>query len=439
MDTRHHRSHGRSDAARSSAGPLTVVLLTLIAMGVTACIDHAEPNITEPEGGTLFHRYVALGNSITAGFRSGGINRELQAEAYPVLLAAKADAPFGVPEIAMPGCPPPYVGPLTTVRIDTISCSLRTFDAPDPVQNLAVPGANTADASDPVGTGTILNTLLLGGRTQIGAMQDAEPTLVSVWLGNNDALGAALAGDTLALTPTDAFETEYDEVVSAVAATDAQDAILMSVANVMAVPALQPGAYFYAVQGTVVTPTDTIEVQTADNCAPFDPLGNPNPLSARLVSFVGVATALAVSDTVSIDCDTGVAVPDDPADYLVDETEQATIAGRIAAFNAYIQQQADANGWDYLDVNASLLAPALADPSRVRKCQDLATATDSASFAAAVQTSCPVDLDPSTPETFFGSFMSSDGVHPSAAAQAVIADTLAGRLNAAHGLSLPIN
>ena len=438
MNTRNHSSHS-FDATRRPAGPLTLVLLTLMAVGVTGCIDHAEPDITEPEGGALFHRYVALGNSITAGFRSGGINRELQTEAYPVVLAAKANAPFGVPELAMPGCPPPFVGPLTTVRTSTTSCSPRTFDAPDVVQNLAVPGANTADASDPVGTGTFLNTLLLGGRTQIGAMQDSDPTLVSVWLGNNDALSAALVGDTLALTPTDAFEAEYGEIVGAVLATDAQDAILMGVANVLAVPALQPGAYFYAIRGTVVTPTDTIELEVADNCAPYDLLGNPNPLSARLVSFVGVGAALAVGDTIGIDCETGVAVPDDPADYLVDATEQATIVGRIAAFNTHIQQQADANGWIYVDVNASLLAPALADPSRVRKCQDLATATDSASFAAAVQSSCPVDLDPDTPETFFGSFMSSDGVHPSAAAQVVIADTIAGRLNAVHGLSLPVN
>ncbi len=37
---------------------------------------------------------------------------------------------------------------------------------------------------------------------------------------------------------------------------------------------------------------------------------------------------------------------------------------------------------------------------------------------------------------FFGSFISFDAVHPSGLAQQAVADTLAGRINAAFGLSL---
>lgn len=418
---------------RRARQTLAALAVAVTAVATTSCIEGDEPVITEPEGGPLFERYVSLGNSITAGFQSGGILVDMQEQAYPVLLAEKADAPFGIPALTPPGCPPPLVGPLTTQRTSTdVECALRSFDAPDVVQNLGVPGADAGNFTDPLGTGTILNTLILGGRTQLRAMQDADPTLVSVWLGNNDALGAALSGDTTTLTSIDAFQSEYGEIVSAVLATDAQDAVLIGVLNPMTVaPALQPGAYFWAIAQNPPPGLPTLDVSA--NCAPFDAVGNPNPGGARLVSFVYVAGLIAAgADPIVIDC-----APDAPG--LLNETEMLTIATRIAAFNAYIEQQASANAWIYIDPRPAFVIPALADPDRVRKCQDLATATDAASFQAAVLSSCPVDLDPGTEQTFFGSYISFDGIHPSAEFQAVFADTLADRLNAAHGLSLPVN
>ncbi len=425
---------------RRSRSALAVAALAALALAVTSCINGDEPVIVEPVGGTLFDRYVSLGNSITAGFQSGGINVELQREAYPVLLAEKANAEFGIPALAMPGCPPPFVAPLSTTRTSTTECNYRSFDAPELVQNLAVPGAAVADLGDTYGTASALNTFILGGRTQLSAMQEADPTLVSVWIGNNDALSAALTGDTSALTPLATFQSEFDGIVAAINATDAQDAILIGVVNAMtAAPALQPGAYFWALAQSPPPGLPTINV--AANCAPFDGGGNPNPNSARLISFIGVSNAIAAGeDPVNIDCVNGVQIGGAYVPgFLVDETEQAVMAARVTAFNAYIEQQADDNGWIYIDPNASLVAPALSDPDLIRKCQTLATATDAASFSAAVAASCPVDLDPATTETFFGSYIFFDGVHPSAAAHVVLANTIAEAINAAHGISLPVN
>src|SRR5688572_5055476 len=45
----------------------------------------------------LFERYVSMGNSITAGFQSGGINDSTQAQSYAVLLAQAMHSPFFVP------------------------------------------------------------------------------------------------------------------------------------------------------------------------------------------------------------------------------------------------------------------------------------------------------------------------------------------------------
>ena len=42
---------------------------------------------TPPAGAPFMARYVAIGNSITAGFQSNGINDSTQRRAYPHLLA----------------------------------------------------------------------------------------------------------------------------------------------------------------------------------------------------------------------------------------------------------------------------------------------------------------------------------------------------------------
>ena len=421
----------RNDRSRA---PIVLVLLAAIAAVTASCIDGDEPFIVEPAS-PLFERYVSLGNSITAGYQSSGIVDSTQQQAYPVLLAAKANARFGIPSLTYPGCPPPLAAPLTTERISTTPCALRSFDMPDLVQNLAVPGFYASHPDNPAGNGTIITTLILGGRTQLGAMAEADPTLVSVWLGNMDALIASGAGDTLLLTPQAAFESEYAEIVDAINDTDAQEAILIGVVDAIeAAPLLQYGAYFWALPDTLVlSATDTIFMDVQNDCAPSFAGGLG---SSRYVSFSGVQTAIAAGERpVTISCVDGVEIGGayQPG-YLLDETEQAVIQSRVQGFNSFIAQQAADNGWIYVDPGA-ILGPALADADKIRKCQGLPQATGPTAFGTVIQTTCPGFNAPN----FFGSFITFDGTHPSILAHQAVADTLAGRLNEAHGSTLPVN
>src|SRR2546430_16411698 len=60
-------------------------------------------------GGAMFQRYVAMGNSITAGGQSGGINDSTQRQSYAVLVAAVMGGdPVYYPSPNAPGCPPPF-------------------------------------------------------------------------------------------------------------------------------------------------------------------------------------------------------------------------------------------------------------------------------------------------------------------------------------------
>jgi hypothetical protein len=430
----------------TSRRPL-LALAALATLALGACVGDGDELITDidPTAGPLFDRYVSLGNSITAGFQSGGIVDSLQLRAYPVLLAARAGADFGVPLLARPGCPAPFTAPLTPPT-GTPPCALRQdTNVPPVVQNLAVPGARLQDLFTlPTDAGPrTLYTLITGGRSQIRAMIEAEPTFVSVWIGNNDALLAATGGrlgvtaDSL-LTRLAPFTANVGLLADSIKASGAEGALLIGVVDpVVSVPLLQPGAFFFLARDPATGRFQGKPVNA--NCSPVTALGQPNPLSANLVSFQILSNA-AITE---INCDPATAQAG--GQFLLDATEIALVRTRVAQFNAAIQAVAAANNWAYVDPNP-LFAQLAAQTTtvggqalfqNVRKCQALATATTPAAIQSAVLRSCPVTGTTAAPN-FFGSLFSFDGVHPSTAAHRILAGTFAAAINAKYGTQLSV-
>lgn len=425
--------------------PLVLALAALTAL--TGCLEDDEVTLPEPgPGGELFSRYVAIGNSITAGYQSAGINDSTQRLSYPNLLAERAGADFTLPLLAPPGCPPPLTVPITSpepVRVGMgtdMTCALRVTPTSALIQNYAVPGARILDAVNNLipeeqgGAANVLTTLILGGRTQVGAMVDARPTLVSVWLGNNDVLGAALSGSLAALTPEAAFVAALGEIADSILITPAaSDAILIGVVNVNVVPLLQPGAYFF-----LLGQAGAFDKPVNPNCSPVTAAGQPNPLSRNLISFAMVGDA----GFPEINCADDAYPEGDPRRgiYVLSQTEQAALADRVEAYNAAIAQVASDNGWIYVDPN-DLLAQFLLEQNeqglyqRIRKCQALAGANTPEEFQRAVAISCPV-TGPTAAPNFFGSLISLDGVHPSSEAHRILADALAQALGLGARLSV---
>lgn len=402
-----------------------------------------------PAGGAMFTRYVSLGNSITAGYQSGGINDSLQIRAYPVFLALRAGTTFESPLIAEPGCPRPFLAPLgVTGRVGTADSCVRTNN-PRVTQNVAVPGARIADLIQvPGGQLGQLQTLLLGPRTQLQAMRQANPTFVSVWIGNNDALEATVggilgpraAGADSSLTPLAAFQARLNVVVDSIRAVSPQGVMLVGVVNAIAgAPIIQPGAYFYAAADPATRRFQGKPVNL--NCSPVNLLGQLNPLSRNLVSFAIVNDAAFPE----INCDPNAYGAGDPrrGAHLLDTQEQVVVTERVARFNGAIQQAATANGWLYVDPNEILLPfleqrDAQGRAQALRKCQGLATAATPAQIQAAVLNTCPV-TGPTEAPNFFGSLMSFDGVHPSTEAHRVLAREFAVRINQKYGTTLTTN
>src|SRR5690348_18173539 len=81
-----------------------------------------------PPGGDIFKSYVALGNSITAGFQSNGINDSTQRQSYARLLAVQMGTQYHYASLAGRGCTPPIANGLTGALIGNApagTCDLR--------------------------------------------------------------------------------------------------------------------------------------------------------------------------------------------------------------------------------------------------------------------------------------------------------------------------
>lgn len=437
---------------RFTRSGLLAALVALPLLG--ACIDDQSPiaPVVPAAGGELFQRYVSIGNSITAGYVSGGITAAAQAQAYPVQLAARAGAEFTIAVLAGRGCTPPYRGPFVfdTVRVGPGStsqtCDLLVAPAPRLVNNLAVPGATLSDALNRNRPANPLSSLFLGGRSQVERMVEAQPTLVSVYLGNNDVLGGAGAGDTTRLTPAARFAAQVDSLVGWLRQTPAgqggpnRDVVILGIAPFPAL--LQPGAYFFAQYSADPVGFQARTGKTVNaNCAPVP----GNPFAASLVSFAIFASAVP-----QIDCDgvTGLAT-----DFVLTPTETTTFITRVAAYNTALQAAATANNWTYVDVNV-VLAGAGTTPANLRQrlpadrfrlCQGLATATTPAEIQVAVVTTCPAPTPPTAVyapgsaayANFFGSWLTFDAVHPDVEFQTAVARAIAAALNAKHGTTVP--
>src|SRR5438552_8130632 len=218
--------------------------------------DLMSPPIPPYTGGAMFQRYVSMGNSITAGFQSAGIDSVTQLQSYAALVASAMGTPYYYPGLNWPGCPPLFTNIFTGARVaggTSMTCLFRSPNIPPFLTNVAVPGAEVIDGISnfptPGTNSNALTLLMLGGRTQTQAMMAAHPTFVSVWAGFNDLLGAAEAGDTTLATDTAAFRISYSQALDSIAATGAS-AVLIAVglghlANNVVLPFLSRGTTWY--------------------------------------------------------------------------------------------------------------------------------------------------------------------------------------------------
>jgi len=413
---------------------LRSTLLLGAALAAAACTsDEASRTVLGPRlsgSSAIFQNYVALGNSITAGYQSSGINDSTQKLSYAALLARQMGTRYSYPALAGRGCLPPVANFQTQAGIAgltaaqrTQTCDLRLASSvTDILTNVAVPNASSYDPTDADGTpfSNALTSLFLGGKSQVQKALMAQPTFASIWIGNNDVLGFAVQdGRTNAptglagITPVATFTANYDAMISQLTAgAPGLKGVLMGVVQVSNAPIMFPAAAFQ--NATFKGGFDAI----AGTATTLDP--SCGPAGAGFTSLINTFLAFQIrtgAHPALIACVPGGAsgaIPAPVGDILVlDPTEQTTLTTRINAYNAYIAQKATDIGFAYVDPNP-ILVTLKAGNTVVRQAPN---------FAATGT---------------FGTGMSLDGVHPGAAVQREIANALIPAINAKYGTTLPL-
>jgi hypothetical protein len=409
-----------------------------LALGAVASCGEDDPDILQPgPGGALFTSYVALGNSLTAGWQSGGINDSTQRESYAYLLAQQAGARFIIPALPRPGCPPPlaeYLNPLAVVGAPTATprtCTFRSTEVQTaPINDVAVPLAFAWDISrapTPTGESNPLQTFILGGKTQIGRARDAEPTFVSLWIGNNDVLAPAsvgvfttVPGASPGIIPPDTITKYIGAAVDTLAGlSTVQGGVLIGVVDVPNAPrffrgsALLTDAEFKAkLDAAVDAPNASRTVFVHPNCAG----------STALVSAVIVEQIKAGAYPPIISCEPNPQLPPGfppiPPEarlgdlFILSAAEQQTLSAIVAAVNAFIQAKAEGANFAYYDPN-----PALA--------------------ALKASGAVPELPDFTSPTAPFGPNVSLDGVHPRRSIHVAVTNALIGVINTKYGTNIP--
>jgi len=310
------------------------------------------PAFAADTGTANFARYVAIGDSLTAGFMSGGLGRTAQLNSYPFLIYRQAtglSTGFEQPLVSDPGIPAVLelksLSPLT-IGPKAGSGQPQNLTLPRPYNNLAVPGADVHDVVATVTDNGGLHDLILRGQgTQLQQALALQPTFVTLWIGNNDVLGAALSGrviEGVTITPVAQFEADFKTVVNAVTAAGAK----MAIANIPEVTGIP---YVVTIPFVVVNPATNQPVIVNGNVVPLiGPNGLLGPgdrvlLTARaeLAQGKGIPVALGGSGQPLSDA------------AVLSASEIATITARIGAYNTILRNEATRVGAAFVDMNAT--------------------------------------------------------------------------------------
>lgn len=381
-----------------------------VAAVAAALLLAAGAAFAQDTGSADFTRFVAVGDSLTAGFASGGLHEDVQRNSYPALIARQVGiAGFEQPLAGAPGIPPLLAlqslipGPVITPRATSPGPPLN-LTLPRPYDNMAVPGFTVRDVIVTRTGNGIIDLVLRGLGTELELAAAQQPTFASVWIGNNDVLAAATSGlviEGVTLTPVAEFQADYQTILGALAQGGAQ-LVVATLPNVTAI------AFVNAIPPVVVDPVTRQPVLIGGQPIPL--IGPSGPLSLADKVLLTASSLLAQGIGVPAQVGgTGLPLPDE---VVLSAAEVQAIQTRTNEYNDIIRSAAAQFG--------AALVP-----------------VDTIFDELAVQ-GYPVGGGlVYTTDFLTGGIFSYDGVHPSPFGYALIANEFIAAINQRYGASIP--
>jgi lysophospholipase L1-like esterase len=298
----------------------------------------------------VFTAYYSIGDSLAAGFESGSLVETHQVVSAPALIARQAGVvDFQLPKVSEPGIP-------VELYLQTLSPSpliVPKSDKPGAptnlalnraYNNLAVPGATLLDVGTRVSDNGGLHDLILRGRgTQVQQTLAARPSVITLWMGNNDVLAAAVRGravDGVTLTPAADFRNYYLAIVTVLRTSGAR-IYAANLPDVTSIP------YVTTIAPVVVNPSTGQPVLAGGQPVPL--IGPAGPLPSGSLVTLGASSLLAQG--IGIPTSLGGRGAPLPDEVVLDPTELSIIKDRVNANNQAIAEICQAAGIPVLDIN----------------------------------------------------------------------------------------
>lgn len=268
--------------------------ILIASLGIVSCsqddVDTSgiEPEVVVSAGTADFSKYIALGNSLTAGYADNALFKSGQMNAYPKLMAEQfalvGGGEFKVPYmndnvggLLFGGNPNPAFGPrliFTGTTSIPLPGGVSTTEVLGPpltggFNNMGVPGAKSFHLlapgyGNPQGLVSIPATanpyfVRFASSTGTSILTDAmaqTPTFFSLWIGNNDVLGYATTGGDGSdpITPATGvpgvgFDGTYSALINTLTSNGAKG-VIANIPDVASIP------FFRTVPYNAITLTD---------------------------------------------------------------------------------------------------------------------------------------------------------------------------------------
>ncbi|MBJ6117740.1 hypothetical protein JAO76_06040 [Pontibacter sp. BT310] len=441
----------------------------MLALFAGTLLTSCDPEIDAPNptaGEANFSKYVALGNSLTAGFADGALYLEGQQSSYPSILAQQfaevgggtdfrqplmpAGVSLGSPVIAATGAEVPQkrilkvqadcagVVGLAPVEAGARAAYPAAFIGAAPTQqgpynNMGVPGAKSFHLLAPgygspagLANGTA-NPFFVRFATSpaTSVIADAvaqNPTFFTLWIGNNDVLGYALAGGN-ADAPTAekpspnyptapaAFGQYIGALVQQLTAKGAKGA-LGNIPDVAKIP------YFTTIpyNALVLTAEQATQLTAGYKAQGLGHITFTAGANAFVVLEDGMPRKMVAGELVLlpasdlVKCQGKGSMSPLGDEYVLSAAELAIIKQHTDAYNAAIKKIADDNGLAHADFNAYL--------NKVSGGFTLNGVTYSSTFVS-------------------GNVFSLDGIHFTQRGAALAANEFIGAINAKYNARVP--
>ena len=368
-----------------------------IAAFLTTVFFACKPHVDVPavsKGSLDLSNYVAIGNSISAGYADNALYYGGQEASYPNLIAQQlklagagnfkqpyvdaSSVGIGVNQNARLALAPASdcsgaisLAPVAIANEGDFNIFTTSVAAQGPFNNMAIPGAKAITAIYP-GYGNPANgpgnfnpffTRMTANPASASILGDAaaqNPSFFTLSIGNDDVYGYALSGGAYdAITPSVGpagygFDESVDVIAGTLLATGAKG-VIANIPNISSIP------YFTTIpyNGLVID-----EQTAAALSAAYAPLGisfqaGANGFIIEDASAPGGMRQIQSGEMVllsipqdSLKCGGWGSMKPIPNQFVLTATEISDVNSAVSAYNTKLKSLADANGLAFVDVNA---------------------------------------------------------------------------------------